>query len=127
MPLSDGAHTILGAVSVYSSNSDTFAAAQWLMDYLSFAAFDGPGTRALFDDGKVVDGSVHVVGVVPGAGKGVAVNRAGTTGYRLQDRAVQVIDMATQTVVKTLPLPEPVSSARGSIALSAAPVAGPPR
>ncbi len=108
-----------GSVHMYQSDSDSFGPEVSLDDYLSFAALDGSGDRALFENGMVVDGQLRLVGDVPGEGKGVALNRSGTTGYRVQDRAVEVIDMATQTVDRTLPLPDPVQTARGAIALSA--------
>lgn len=108
-----------GEVDVYESESDSFGPGRHLRDYLSFAALDGTGTRALFDNGVVVDREQGVIGDVTGGGKGVAVDWEGTTGYRVQDRSVDLIDMATQTVARTLPLPESVAPARGAIALSA--------
>ena len=108
-----------GEVTMYASEPDTFGPTLWLWDYLSAVALDESGTRALFNPGGfVTDGEPALEGAIPSGGKGVAMNRAGTTGYRVQDESVEVLDLHRRTVVRSIPLPEPVGTGRGSIALT---------
>ena len=108
-----------GEVTMYASEPDTFGPTLWLWDYLSAVALDESGTRALFNPGGfVTDGEPALEGAIPSGGKGVAMNRAGTTGYRVQDQSVEVLDLHRRTVVRSIPLPEPVGTGRGSIALT---------
>ena len=108
-----------GDVFIYSTETDTFSPQVRLDRYLAFVGADGAGSRFVFDPGGLItDGEGRPEGEISAGGYGVAVNRAGTIAYRVQFSAVEVIDLDRRTVMRSIPLPEPVSVQRGGIALS---------
>jgi len=110
-----------GEVTMYSAKADTFGPMLSLGTYLSAVALDHTGERALLNPGGfVTDGEPALLGSIPATpgGKGVAIDRTGTTGFRVQDTAVEILDMGQRSVVHSLPLPEPVGNGRGSISLA---------
>ena len=108
-----------GPTAVYTSAPDTITTELGVGDYVTYAALDQSGSRILLSPGGfVLDGTPQVQGTIPRGGKGVAVNRAGTIGFRVQDTAVEVIDLGRRVVLRSIPLPEAVGTGRGSVALS---------
>ena len=102
----------------YSAASDSFSDEKQLGS-VSVLALDGTGSRMLTgDDTIVVDRDLVVRAKVPGSKTlALAVNRAGTTAYRLTDTKVEVIDLNRALVVSTMTLPVPTEFER-SLALT---------
>ncbi|MFP5316702.1 MAG: YncE family protein [Acidimicrobiia bacterium] len=109
-----------GEVARYDTATDSFAARGDAGGYIAYAATDAQGHRLLAGPyGDVVDGDLRPVSALPPGGKGVAVHPGGRRGYRVQDRAVEVLDLDAGAVVDTIPLPEEVAYSTGSTALGA--------
>jgi len=107
-----------GEVHMYTTSTDTFTARRVIGDDLSVVAMDGAGSKVLVGPGGYVIGDdLRTLATIPGEGKGVAVSADGTTGYRVQDSTVEVLDLDRAAVVRSIPLPERVGDASG-VALS---------
>ncbi|HEX6596378.1 MAG TPA: beta-propeller fold lactonase family protein, partial [Acidimicrobiales bacterium] len=124
-PSADRSHILL--VETDSSAGEVFlldtSAGTWdqktLARFVTFGALDATGSTVLVGPGTfVLDGDLVLRSTVPGGGAGVASNRAGTVGYRVQDGYVEVLDLGRGTVTATLELPEDLGTSRGVVALT---------
>jgi hypothetical protein len=107
-----------GVLALYTSASDSVTPWHDLPGTGSVSAAAG-GSRVLAIPGaSVLDGGLVVRGTIPGGGKGVAVNASGTTGYRVQDTSIDILDLAGAVQVGSLALPEPVGTALGTVAIT---------
>jgi YVTN family beta-propeller protein len=108
-----------GEMSLYTAASDTFSAPENLYHVISSLSVNGTGSRMLLGPGAlVVNDQLDKEGAIPSAGKGVAINRPGTTGYRAQDSVVEILNLDTRVVTASVPLPEQVGTASGAVAVS---------
>jgi YVTN family beta-propeller protein len=105
-------------VTRYSASTDSFGTPRVLSGPGAIAAAAG-GSRVLAIPGATVfDADMAVQGTITGAGKAVAVNASGTTGYRVQDGSIDVLDLGGLLQVGSIPLPEAVGSAPGTVAIT---------
>ncbi|MEA2828554.1 MAG: hypothetical protein QOG43_2993 [Actinomycetota bacterium] len=108
-----------GFVTLYTSATDSISPRTYFPPGSTVAAAAG-GSRVLALPGSTVyDRDMVVQGTIPGGGRAVAVNSSGTTGYRVQDGSIDVLDLAGLLQVGSIPLPEPVGSASGRVAITA--------
>ncbi len=108
-----------GDIHVYDSASDTISAGARSDTRGQRAAISGDGSRLLVSPaGAVYDRDLVLRASIPGSDKGAALNRAGTTAYRVQDTSVDVVDLARGLVTGTISLPGPVGAGPGVATLS---------
>ena len=107
-----------GYVALYTSATDSITPWQPLSGTGPAAAAAG-GPRVLAVPGATVfDLDMAVQGAIPGGGKAVAVNASGTTGYRVQDGSIDVLDLAGRLQIGSIVLPEAVGTAPGTVAIT---------
>jgi YVTN family beta-propeller protein len=109
-----------GVLAVYTSSTDSFGPLQPLTGSAPAAAAAGDGeSRVLAIPGtSVFDADLELQATIPGGGRDVAVNSAGTTGYRVQESSVDVLDLTAAAPIGSVSLPEAVGVGRGTIALT---------
>jgi YVTN family beta-propeller protein len=120
----DRTHVTMISVGLSNGNVAilTTASGLWVQNDLNVnldhVAVNGNGSKSLIDS-RVVNGSGTLLGTVPGvAFYGVALNAAGTVGYRVQTGSIDVLNTATFSVASTLSLPDGIASANGHVALT---------
>ena len=107
-----------GTVHVYSAATDSFGRGKDVSGGLSMLAVDATASKMLFGPGVhdwdpatyVLDGDLVRRATIP-TGRGLAVDRAGRTGYQVQPYGVEVLDLARGLAVSSVKLPEVVRDA----------------
>src|SRR6266481_9459323 len=85
-----------GPVFKYSAATDVFSKEKDLNTFVDDVALDATGTTLVVDPGTfVLDSTLSLAGTIVGGGRGVAVDRAGTIGYRVRDGKIDVLDLTT--------------------------------
>ena len=114
-----------GAVYMYTALTDSFTGETRLNDFLSFFAIDGVGSRLLVNTYSFPNRGTFVVeaglvnrAVIPGDRRGIAIDLAGVTGYRVQDSSVEVLDVVGARVVRSIALLESLGPSHGVAALN---------
>ena len=106
-------------VSMYRSATDSFTPSTDLAGPVDFAATGDMGTRILAGPGSFVFSDDLVLrSTIPAGGKGVAVDASGTTGYRVQESTIDVLDLARGLPLGSITLPESVGDASGAAVLT---------
>lgn len=111
-----------GTISLYRSSTNDFAFGGKSGTTARDVAASGDGTRWFAGpSGAIFDRDLVMRGTVDGGGgsTGVAMNRAGTVGYRVQPSSVDVIDLNRGLVTGSIALPGSVGAGPGLAALSA--------
>ena len=113
----------LGQLVAYDVASATFGAVQPMPTISPFFAVGGGGSTILAGPQTTrFDGDLVPRATIPDGGKGLAVDAAGTKGYRVQESSIDVLDLARGLPVASIALPQAVGSGR---AMSPWPRAGP--
>lgn len=109
-----------GDFTIYESATDSFTVGDTVGEPSRFIALDHDGSRILLGPGgHLVDRDLVLRATIPGPGiGGVAVNASGSTGYRVQASSIDVLDLGRGLKTASIPLPAPVGSAPGVVALS---------
>ena len=95
-------------VSMYRSATDSFTPSTDLAGPVDFAATGDMGTRILAGPGSFVFSDDLVLrATIPAGGKGVAVDASGTTGYRVQESTIDVLDLRAGSLSVRSPSPSP--------------------
>lgn len=125
MPSGDHSHigVVVGSISsapmwMYNASTDSFGPERDVNDRVENLALDSSGSRMLVDPGAYLFDGAAVLGRIRGGGLGMVMAPSGTTAYRVQDSAVEVLDLSRLRVVATIALPENVGSGPGGVAIS---------
>ncbi|MFN2504571.1 MAG: YncE family protein, partial [Acidimicrobiales bacterium] len=108
-----------GLVGFYTAATDSFSTAK-PVGFVPSLAVDGTGSKMLTaTDSLVLDRDLVLRATIPGPGtSAVALNSAGSLGYRLRNTDVEVVDTVRALVVGVIPLPEQVKPVGGDMALT---------
>jgi YVTN family beta-propeller protein len=125
MPSGDHSHigVVVGGVTsgpmwMYNAPTDSFGPERDVGDQVENLAVDRTGTRMLVDPGAYLFDGAAVLGRIRGGGLGMVMAPSGTTAYRVQDSAVEVLDLVRLQVVATIALPEIRGDGPGVLAIS---------
>lgn len=114
-----------GPFAIYQPDTGTFVSGS-LNGFVQDAAIDGDGGLMAVDNEFTGANGTFLIstatgalaGTVSGPGTAVALNTAGTVGYRLQGTDVGTFDPVRSLPTGSLALPDPVGSGGGALALS---------
>jgi len=89
-----------------------------LNSFVQWAALSGNGSELLIDGGTsvVTTSSGALAGTISGTGSGIALNSAGTTGYRLESGAVGILNVSR--FLETGSIPAPDATTNGMLLIS---------
>ena len=110
----------LGSGSFYDTETDGFTAEK-VLGSGGFLAVDNAGSKLITGgpDTLVLDRDLVLRATIPGPGTiALALNGAGTVGYRLRGTQVDVLDLSRALVTASIALPDPPSQYAGSLALT---------
>ncbi|SRR6266481_390875 len=100
-----------GPVFKYSAATDVFSKEKDLNTFVDDVALDATGTTLVVDPGTfVLDSTLSLAGTIVGGGRGVAVDRAGTIGYRVRDGKIDVLDLTTFLATGSLAIGDTVNT-----------------
>jgi YVTN family beta-propeller protein len=102
---------------LYNATTDTFVRQTNPVASGQFADLNDAATTILVGR-YVLNGNLSLRWTLDGFGQGVAVDDAGTTGYRVRDTVVEVLDLARGTVTRSIPLPGSIPVRGAGLALS---------
>lgn len=107
-----------GVVTLYTAATDSITPWTQIFGTGSVAAVAGGPKLLAIPGASVFDLDMVPQADIPGGGKAVAVNPAGTTGYRVQDGSVDVLDLAASVQVAAIALPDAVGAAAATSAVT---------